>query len=105
MASYKKHSGTKLDQLQPTFLEISSFSCLCYFYKRPLAAILIGIFLFNFENLNFAFIKGLQKKQKEKTLSKSIYILYRKSEMNKEITPKTKLNKTIPLAGTMKVNL
>ena len=31
MASYKKHSGTKLDQFQPMVLEIMSFSCLCYF--------------------------------------------------------------------------
>ena len=30
-ASHKKHSGTKLDQFQPMALEISSFSCLCYF--------------------------------------------------------------------------
>ena len=30
-ASYKKHSGTKLDQFQPMGLEILSFSCLSYF--------------------------------------------------------------------------
>ena len=29
--SYKKHSGTKLDQFQPVGVEILSFSCLCYF--------------------------------------------------------------------------
>ena len=48
-ASYKKHSGTKFDQFQPMVLEILSFSCLCYFYKWPLAAILTGVFLFHFE--------------------------------------------------------
>ena len=30
-ASYKKHSGTKLDRFQPMVLEIPSFSCSCYF--------------------------------------------------------------------------
>ena len=30
-ASYKKHSGTKLDQFHPIVLEILSFSCLCNF--------------------------------------------------------------------------
>ena len=30
-ASYKKHSGIKLDQFQPMVLEILSFLCLCYF--------------------------------------------------------------------------
>ena len=34
-ASYKKHSGTRLDQFQPMVLEISSFSCLCYFWYPP----------------------------------------------------------------------
>ena len=29
--SYKKNSGTKLDQFQQMVLEILSFSCLCYF--------------------------------------------------------------------------
>ena len=31
MASYKKHSCTKLDQFQPRALEILSFLCFCYF--------------------------------------------------------------------------
>ena len=30
-ASYKKHSGTKLDQFHPMVLEISLVLCLCYF--------------------------------------------------------------------------
>ena len=34
-ASYKKHSGTKLDQFQPMVLEILSFLCLCYFSNSP----------------------------------------------------------------------
>ena len=34
-ASYKKHPGTKLDQFQQVVLEISSFSCLCYFSNGP----------------------------------------------------------------------
>ena len=29
--SYKKHSGTKMDQFQPMGLKILSFLCLCYF--------------------------------------------------------------------------
>ena len=31
MASYKEHSGTKLDRFQPMDLETLSFLCLCYF--------------------------------------------------------------------------
>ena len=34
-SSLKKHSGTKLDQFQTVVLEISSFSCLCYFSNGP----------------------------------------------------------------------
>ena len=33
--SYKKHSGTKLDQFHPMVLEISSFLCLCFFGNSP----------------------------------------------------------------------
>ena len=38
--SYKKHSGTKLDQFRPMGLEILSFSCLCYLYYQSLVVIL-----------------------------------------------------------------
>ena len=48
-SSFKKHSGTNLDQFQPMVLEICHVCVYAIFSNRSLAAILKGIFLFNFE--------------------------------------------------------
>ena len=43
ITSYKKRSGTALDQCQPRVLEILSFSCLCFFSIGPLRPFQIAL--------------------------------------------------------------
>ena len=52
MASYKKHSGRKLDQFQPMVLEILSFLCLCYLSNSPGGYLDRSIFFLILKQLN-----------------------------------------------------
>ena len=67
IASYKKHSGTKLDQYQPMVLEILSFSCLyAILSNNPWWPFQIGN-LHKFEIVPFKKIKTASYKKRSGT--------------------------------------